>query len=180
MDFGFPAMLAILFLQGDAWLLRQTLAVCLLHELGHGAAMLITRAGIREIRFYAAGMQLRTRAVLLSVGQELAVLLSGPAVNLLAAALLYLCHGSRVLMGLHLGMGCFNLLPYRILDGGAALRCLSGEKLWVQEMLTGLCVMLSLCGVILLGMHGIQNPWLYLMAVYLAVAELGHHRTKNA
>ena len=73
---------------------------------------------------------------------------------------------------LHLGMGLFNLLPYRILDGGSALRCLLILHSSALRILSACNVLLSIAFVIL-GMHWrIGNPALYAMLVYLAVMEL--------
>ncbi len=164
-------MLALLLLSGTS-LLRQTFAVCLLHELGHGAAMAAAGAGIREIRLYAAGVQMRTSKALVSVRQELCILLSGPAANLLAAAILFRLQGGGTMAMLHLGMGLFNLLPYRILDGGSALRCLLAVHPSALRILST-CNILLAAVLAILGMYWrIGNPALYAMLVYLAVMEL--------
>jgi len=170
MDFGFPAMLAVLFLQADAGLLKQSLLVCLIHELGHGLAMCLTGAGIREIRLYSAGIQMKTDACLLSDGRMLAVCLSGPVLNLLCAVLFR--NVSPVTAVLHLGMGVFNLLPYRILDGGAVLETLLENRPVLLKMRSIFCVMLSAVSLICLHCLQMQNPALYLMAVYLAFSEM--------
>ncbi len=171
-DFGFPAMLALLFLCANAEMLRQTFAVCLLHEIGHGAAMAATGAGIREIRLYGAGVQLRTRTPFLSTPRELAVLLSGPAVNLAAAALLLAWRGGSVTAFLHLAMGLFNLLPYRVLDGGSAWACLLSGQPVLLRIQTAVCICLSAGLLILLIIFHVPNPFLYLISLYLAAAQL--------
>ncbi len=167
MDFGFPAMAAVMLLWGQE-MLRQMFWVCVLHELGHALAMRLTHAGIREIRLYAAGMQMRTNTVLLSSQALTAVYLSGPAVNLCMAALL---HGTETGL-LHLCMGVFNLLPFRVLDGGAALRCVLEQSPKLLRMLNCFCILLAagLAGAALA--VGLRNPAVYCMAVYLAVCEI--------
>lgn len=174
LDFGFPAVLCVAFLWGDGMFLAQCMAVCMLHELGHGLAMWATHAGVREIRFHAAGMQMRTHTACLSSASLLCIYLSGPAVNLLLAGLFLTVRPETAL--LHLCMGCFNLLPYRVLDGGAALGCLLENCPRAQIVLHSLCVCLSAGSVFLLWHYGIQNPALYLMAVYLGVMELSGGR----
>ena len=166
MDFGFPAAVCIACLWGDGAFLLQCLAVCMLHEAGHGLAMWLTRAGIREIRFQAAGLQMITNTACLSRLQQLCISLSGPAVNLLLAALLYRIRQETAL--LHLCMGVFNLLPFRVLDGGTALRSLNVPEVLLRA--AALC--LAAAGVIVLWQGGIRNPALYLMAGYLAAAEV--------
>ncbi len=163
-------MLALLLLSGRE-LLAQTFAVCLLHELGHAAAMVLTGAGLREIRLYAAGVQLRTSAALLSPGQELWILLSGPAMNFLSAGILSLTGGAPQLAALHLLMGLFNLLPYRILDGGSALRCLLWKHPAALRVLTLCCILLSVTLGALLMVSHIGNPALYAMLAYLTLME---------
>ncbi|MCR4646890.1 MAG: site-2 protease family protein [Oscillospiraceae bacterium] len=170
MDFGFPAAVCIACLWGDGELLLQCLAVCMLHETGHGLAMWLTRAGIREIRFHAAGMQMVTHTACLTRLQRLCISLSGPAVNLLMAALLYRTRPETAL--LHLCMGGFNLLPFRVLDGGTALRCLTEDSNTAETLLHVLALLCAALGMGVLWYCGVRNPVLYLMAGYLAVAEL--------
>lgn len=170
MDFGFPALLAVLFLWSEEGFLLQSLAVCMLHELGHGLMMWASRAGVREIRFYAAGLQMRTNTAFLTNRQLICIYLSGPAVNLLFAGLLWHIRPETAL--LHLCMGCFNLLPFHMLDGGAALlSVLEGHTVGLRIRMV-LCVLLAAACIIMLRMWNIQNPTLYLMAVYLGVSEL--------
>lgn len=169
-DFGFPALVAILFLWADGQLLLQSLAVCMLHELGHGLVMWLSRAGIQEMRFYAAGLQMRTHTAFLTNRQLICIYLSGPAVNLLFAGLLWSIRPETAL--LHLCMGCFNLLPFRILDGGAALSCLLEDMPWALRIRQGFCVLLSASMMAVLWIWEIRNPALYLMAIYLGISEL--------
>lgn len=172
MDFGFPAVLALLFLHGDGILLRQIFAVCLIHEIGHGIAMLLTNAGIREIHFYAAGVQMRTNAPFVSKTRELVILLSGPCMNFAAAGVLHALHGWSSGTILHLGMGLFNLLPYAVLDGGSALQCIFSENRTILRMQTAVCILISV-GIMAFCAHAhIANPTLYLMPLYLAAMQL--------
>ena len=164
MDFGFPAMLALLLLSGERDFLLQTLLVCVVHECGHGIAMCLTGAGLREVRFCGAGVQMRTGTAVLSRGRLLCIYLSGPAVNLLCAALLRTL--SPETAALHLCMGVCNLLPFRVLDGGAALRVFTDGR-WLCIGCTALAILLT-AGLML---AKITNPFLYLLAVYLAAAE---------
>ncbi len=168
MDFGFPAMAAVVLLWGQG-MLRQMVWVCVLHELGHALAMWLTHAGIREIRLYAAGLQMRTDTVFLSKGALLAVYLSGPAVNLCMAALL---HGTETGL-LHLCIGAFNLLPFRVLDGGAALRCLLEDRPQCLRVLEVSCFLLAAGLVGAAAAAGLRQPAVYGMAVYLALCETG-------
>ena len=172
MDFSFPALLALLLLCKEPLLLRQTMCVCLLHEAGHGIAMCLTRAGIREISLTAAGMQMRTKSPFLSRKQEICILLSGPMLNFLMAGILWLWHGSTDTVMLHLCMGAFNLLPFSVLDGGSLLASLFAGNAPLLCVQTLLCMLLSAAAAAFLAFHRISNPFLYLMFFYLAIAQL--------
>lgn len=167
-DFGFPALVAVLFLWGDGGLLLKGLAVCMIHELGHGLMMWLSRAGIREVRFYAAGMQMRTNTAFLTNRSLLGIYLSGPAANLLFAGFFWNEPETALL---HLCMGCFNLLPFRVLDGGAVLLCLWEDKPGMQRIRQVFCTLLAAVAVVCLWVWKVQNPALYLMAAYLGAAE---------
>lgn len=166
-DFGFPTMLALVLLASDRDLLLQILAVCLLHECGHGIAIYLTKAGLREIRLCGTGMQLRTETAVLSRAAQNAIYLAGPAANLLCAALL--CKAAPLMALLHLCMGSFNLLPFRCLDGGAALDCLLHGR---TRPVTMLCLLLAAGLCVLLLLYHIANPLLYMMLGYLVISDL--------
>lgn len=170
MDFGFPAMLVLLLLAADRDFLLLTLSVCILHECGHGLAMCLTGAGLREIQLTAAGLQLRTGTSVLSKGKLLCIYLSGPLTNLVFAAIFHQISTEIAL--LHLVLGLFNLLPFRVLDGGAALEMLQNPepiRLW-------LCAGVWVVMLFALVLHSIRNPLLYLMLLYLAISEWMHKK----
>ena len=169
MDFSFPAMLLMLFMQTDNQVIRQSLLVCLIHELGHGLAICLTNAGIREIRFYAAGIRMETASGLLRTGQVLVICLSGPLMNLFCAVLYWKI--SPETAAVHLGMGMFNLFPFRILDGGAAIECLFENRAEILQIRKIFCIMLSAVSIFLLYCWNFENPALYLMAGFLAISE---------
>lgn len=168
-DFGFPAMLALVFLQSEYDFMRKILLVCVIHELGHGFVMCLTGAGVREIKLHAAGIQMLTNTCLLSTGQAFCIYFSGPLVNLLFAVLFWKIQPELAI--LHFSMGIFNLLPYRILDGGAMLYCIFAYKLNILKMIKIFCVLLSIAIIFIAYYYNIKNPSIYLMAVYLAISE---------
>ncbi len=130
--------------------------------------MTLSGAGLKEIRLYAAGIQMQTNTILLQTWQLLFIYLSGPIVNLLFA---YWLRGTETGM-LHLLMGCFNLLPFRTLDGGTAIRCILGMHDKLCQALTIFCEGLAIMIFLLLIWYHLENPTLYMMVIYLAVAEL--------
>lgn len=158
-------MLALVLLAGDKPFLLQTLAVCILHECGHGIAMCLTGAGLREIRFCGAGVQMIVGTAVLTRARQLCISLAGPAVNLICAAVLA---GSRPeIAGLHLCMGLFNLLPYKCLDGGTAIR-LFGDS---AALSAGCAALSAVMFAGLLTAH-IRNPLLYCLLFYLTINEI--------
>ena len=169
MDYSFPAMLLLIFMQAEYSIIKQSFLVCLIHELGHGIAICLTNAGLREIRFYAAGVRMITNSALLRTGQVLTVCLSGPVLNLLCAVLYWKCSPETAF--LHLSMGLFNLLPFRILDGGAVLECLLETRTEALQFRKFFCLFLSVLSIFLLYFFHFQNPALYLTAVCLAFSE---------
>ena len=157
-------MLALVLLSAEKPFLLQTLLVCILHECGHGIAMCLTGAGMQELRFCGAGVQIVTRTAVLSRGRLLCISLAGPVVNLLCFALF--AQEFPETAHLHLYMGLFNLLPYRCLDGGTAIRafCDSSD-------LSRICLIQSVFLLFLALFYHIRNPLLYLLLLYLTINE---------
>ena len=176
-EFSFPAVLACLFLQSDSEILKQSFFVCLIHELGHGIVMTLTGAGIREIRFYAAGIRMTANTCLLSTFQMLAVYFSGPLINLLCGVCFWKYQPVTAI--LHLSMGIFNLLPYRILDGGAALESLFETRSDFLQIRSRFCILLSICVIFLLHFYKILSPALFLMVLYLAFCEISVDKSRS-
>ncbi len=163
-------MLALVWISSQRSFLLRTMLVCMLHETGHGIAMLCVRAGLREIRLCACGIRMQTHTALLTAPELLAVYLSGPAVNLLCAAVLRQPDPESAL--LHLCMGLFNLLPFSVLDGGCALRLVTEGHPRAEGCRKWCCILLAAGSIPLFGGIGIHNPALLLMLGYLACSEL--------
>lgn len=103
-------------------------AACLLHELGHYAAIRLLGGDIKLIRLTAVGAEMVLSGPL-DYWREGAAALSGPLVNLLLASFFCRVEGGALFAGLNLALGCFNLLPVGRLDGGRAdlLRFVAGR-----------------------------------------------------
>lgn len=116
--FSFLLFNAILFMFWEPGAAAGFYIVCLLHELGHAAAAALTGAGIYRIDLTGFG-------IIMTVGQPrnipggAAVLLSGPAVNLLLYLILRFMDAAEYFRDLNLAAGVFNLLPFSGLDGGS-------------------------------------------------------------
>ena len=130
---GFLLVCAVLiYLDGQGVVLWGALA-CGVHELGHMAAAAALGGQVKCLRLTAVGAEMVLDATRpLSCAGELLCAMAGPAASLvwaLCAARL----GLFTAAGVSLGLGLFNLLPARALDGGRALEYAS--MLWTRRTL---------------------------------------------
>lgn len=129
--FGFVAVLTLsALLDPSGWGVLGLLAA-LLHELGHLFCCLILKQPPEALELTCFGPALISGTRLPTFQQELWILLSGSAVNLLCAGLCVWAgqwlSGLTVFGGFHLILGLLNLFPAQGLDGGKAL-CLILEQ----------------------------------------------------
>lgn len=123
--------LIIFLLLDQTGLGGQMLLAALIHELGHIATMLCLGQQPKKIVFGGFGIRLEKKdSFHLSYGKEILIYASGPLMNFLVAALF--CK-SPAMYRIHLLLGCFNLLPMGVLDGGQILRCLLQQKLEISK-----------------------------------------------
>lgn len=175
---GFLLVAALLFYLDRENLLPWIAAAAALHELGHYVAVRLTGGRVQRLHLSLTGadMKLDPRHPI-SYGGGLAVLLAGPASNLLLALLcIQLGRGwdtLYVLAGLSLSLGCFNLMPIYPLDGGRALLLILTAFLpphWAQRVAWG-CSMLLVSILLAAGgsllYQGGDNPTLLCMALWL-------------
>lgn len=117
-------LLILWFAYINGWrLLGIVLAAAVLHEAGHWLALRLLGGRITAFQISVLGAVLKTDSGFFSYPGELAVVLAGPAANLLAACLLGRA-GLLTASGAHLVLAAFNLLPLWPLDGGRALELL--------------------------------------------------------
>ena len=149
------------------------LAACALHELGHYAAIRCLGGDVKRIRLTAVGAEM-TLDRPLSYAGEGAAALAGPGVNLMTALGLILWGRGWTFAGINLVLGCFNLLPVSVMDGGRALACtlalLAGPETAgrVGETLDrAFTAAMLACGLLLAGAWG--NITMLLAALWLSV-----------
>lgn len=123
-SFSFLLFNAFLFMFRDMRLIAEFYGVCLLHELGHIAALRFTGGELRRVELSWYGIKM-TAAPAANTKRGIIVLMSGPAVNILLYAVLHAAGSDGSFALINLAEGLFNLLPYSFLDGGAALEMLA-------------------------------------------------------
>lgn len=164
--FGFFAMLTFYFYSwgSDTRAVCRALVCCLLHELGHLAAMFACGYSPKALCFYAGGIKLVPGSGIVPRGRQAAILSAGCAVNLLLA-------GASSLLGLgrlacvNLAFALINLLPLRCLDGGRLLALFLPEK---RRRLAAVLTVLPICGFAAL----VSPPAALMLAIFSAAAEL--------
>ena len=118
-NFLFVAMLSLLSLADKSGCVFLSVLFSLLHELGHITAMVFCREKIESLSFHPFGISMKlSNHSALSFGQELFVLISGCAVNLIIALFFI---GSEISY-INIGILLFNILPIANLDGGRIMR----------------------------------------------------------
>lgn len=109
------------FVLVNGWRLTGlVLSAAALHEMGHYVVLRLLGARISALRISVFGAEMTAGGDALSYAGELAAVLAGPAMNLLAGVALAEA-GYLAAAGAHLVLCAFNLLPVRPLDGGRAL-----------------------------------------------------------
>ncbi len=122
--YSFLVFNALLFLLRDGDLTAAFYISCIAHELGHIMALKLTGGELRSVELGCFGIKM-TASPCKNIKNGIAVLMCGPAVNLLIFAFLWLFGIRGYLCAFNLAEGIFNLLPFSFLDGGAALELLA-------------------------------------------------------
>ena len=135
---GFWLLLGVLLLALSGRVLVWFLLACLVHELGHIAAIRLLGGQMRDVTLTGVGAVLQPTR-LLTYREECLVALAGPAASFLLA-LLAAAWGRRfgggdayLLSGLSLALAVFNLVPAGPLDGGRFLGALLSRWLGPDE-----------------------------------------------
>jgi Zn-dependent protease len=151
--------------------LLSVFGVVVLHELGH--ALTARRFGIRtrSITLLPIGGVAQLDSIPRVPWQEVLIALAGPAVNgVIAAACFAAVSGLRLplvhFMEVNVALALFNLLPIFPMDGGRVLRALLSVRLgFVRATETAAAV--AQRAAIVLGIFGVLNPMLLLIAVFV-------------
>lgn len=170
---GFWLVLGVLFyLDEGVGLLPWGLLACLVHELGHLGAAKCLGGHPEQVSLTAVGAEMTMRySRTLSYGEDTVVALAGPAANLVLGGLAW-AGQLYVLAALSVGVGAFNLLPIRPLDGARILRNYLSPRLGPERAdrwETGLSALLvgGLVGVGAIVMGAYANLTLLLTSTWL-------------
>ncbi len=143
---GFLLLAAALYFIGGGSALTAFLTAALAHELGHLAAIFITGAQVRDIRFTAFGPVIEYGGSLTS-RQEAGIVAAGPVAGLLFAAVCLLSGRAyfAYVGAIALLASLFNLLPVYPMDGGRLAQYLLETAMPPAAAHTFLRVIGSLC-----------------------------------
>ncbi len=165
-------------------------ACVLLHEFGH--ILTARRFGINtpEVTLLPIGGVASLERIPDKPGQELAVALAGPAVNIVIAVALILVAGAVIpeemqkiddpriclvarLAGANLFLAIFNLIPAFPMDGGRVLHAVLSMKMGPQRA-TSVAARIGQGFAFVLGFAGLfGNPMLLFIAIFVYVAAAG-------
>lgn len=172
--FSFLALNSLIFLLYSG---REALCfytVCLSHELGHLIALIAVGGRLSSVTLSAAGIRMETEKKPAEARwKSLFVLLSGPAVNLAVFAVLAFFYGGGAAACLNLAAAVYNLLPYRQLDGGAAIALFTEGSVFQQTadaVLLAIQIVISAVMLIAVMIGGAKVLPLFVVSLMLLIA----------
>ena len=172
--FGFFAVLMIYLYIGErlGTDVETALCCCLLHELGHLAAMLACGVRPAVISFYCGGISISARGMeLLGKAASAFILLAGCTVNLMLSVVSFIT-GHTELHQINLALALFNLLPYPYFDGGRLITLFFSER--TARFVSS--AILIFAAVLVVFNAGISLP---VLAVFIAASVGGRSRCRR-
>ena len=165
------------------------LLCCILHEAGHIICLLVLGEKPKKIDLSFYGIKLeRNPMSSQSTAGELAVFVSGPAVNFVFSAVLFLLsnvfESLREAAVISLCIGVFNLIPCKPFDGGNILYtvlCRNAK----QETADKICLVITVITVVPMIVTGLffaknnGNITLLAVAVYVAISTVSEMKQNN-
>lgn len=122
-NISFAAVVTLMLILDESGMCAVGLFCCIIHEAGHIICLLISgeKPASVELSFYGIKLE-RKEPSILTVAEELAVYIAGPAMNIILSAVLFPLsaghEGIKTAAVISLCVGIFNLIPCRPLDGG--------------------------------------------------------------
>lgn len=186
-DIGFLAVISLISLSGKS-ICGFSFLACILHELGHLAAICACGNSVRKISFDAFGIKIIPgENNINSVKADIMILLSGPMMNFISALIVYIIN-KRVcssFVTVSLIIGTFNLFPFPVLDGGSIIThlseyFLSEEKSDVFKKIWSVINILIVMSMLYIYFScKFKNISFILMSVWLLVSEVCSSHKKN-
>lgn len=174
-EFSFLVFLTLLFLIKSGRTVFCFFTVCLVHEAGHAAAVCFAGGSLSEIIFCGLGIRMIPRRDrILPLKSELLILLAGPAVNLVLFLLLNAIDPGNMFAVLNLCAAVFNLMPYKLLDGGSVINLLSENTAYektVGTAMTAVRIMLTIMALTVSVRYGKDYFPLFCIAVFYLFSE---------
>ncbi len=163
-------------LLGAGKILLPAFCAAAFHEFGHVAAIYLVGSRVTGVRIEPFGGEIETDDRLYSYGAELFVSLAGVLVNFLFSLFLLL-EGTPIFVQefalCSLGMGIFNVMPLKGLDGGSALKAILLKKCSLDRadflcQIAAISCMTLFCATVIAGcFFFFWNPTLLLILIYL-------------
>ncbi len=155
---SFAAAVTLMLILDSSGICAVALLCCVIHEAGHIVCLLALGEKPKkiELSFYGIKME-RAQLPCIKSADEIAVYASGPALNFVLSALLFIASNGmpslKTAAVISLCVGVFNLIPCRPLDGGNilfAVLCRFAD----EDKSEKICRLVSLCMIIPLGVAG--------------------------
>lgn len=131
-DILLPAIFIISYLSGFLGQLSMAYTAVLIHEAAHAFVALFWGCSIKEIYILAFGTRIEPEISIDSNIKKFAIFFAGPAINFIAALLIYFIPYDFLLketaIASNLCLAIFNLLPLLPLDGGEILSLYTTSK----------------------------------------------------
>lgn len=185
-NISFAAVVTLMLIFDGSGLCAIGLFCCIIHEAGHIICLLIfgEKPASVELSFYGIKLE-RKEPSILTVTEELAVYIAGPAMNIIFSAVLFSLgaghEGIKTAAVISLCVGAFNLIPCRPLDGGnVVFQVLSmfSEDERAEKISSDISVItlipMAVAGIIMLFKNG--NITLIAVTAYLAAVCISNRR----
>ena len=172
-SFSFLALVGFLTLCGDGvrGQLLLCLGCCIVHEMGHLAAMMLLNVKAQALILYGGGMLIRRQKGIDSSNlDDCIILFAGPLANA-ALAIIFLLIGMRGAAGYNLFCAVFNLLPLSYFDGGRIADILLPDNKAVT-LIRNIIILMFACLVFSVTLMGGFNISLLVTFVYIALCEI--------
>lgn len=172
--FSFFAFNSLIFLLCSSGEVLRFYTVCFSHELGHLIVLTIVGGRLSSVTLTAAGIRMETeKRPAEARWKSILTLMSGPAVNLAVFAFLSFFYNGGTAANLNLAAAIYNLLPYRQLDGGAAIALFTEGSVFQQTaelVLLAIRIVISVVLFIAFLIVGVKALPLFVVSLMLLVA----------